>query len=667
MVSRLLGTVGKLFRISLKLGFCGVLGTVSLVNPWMGAGFFGILCEGVKDKTLRMFCRLGLWTVGGFLFYFAWELYVIALMIIFVVLANNLERMYDQEVRDRGFWKGLMMWTWRMLPEVVEPLLGEVVRANIKKTIVRKSPPTNSLRRFFDKNVYHPDHNPYLKSTSKNAAKRPVKGRKRPQKGHHAYDGENLPMALETANMEVGRRYVVDYAVEVHDADDRGPHLDVTFRGPTTGMIYRWAVGPKGAGHTRDNRAATIDHLLDERWPPRYEWNGEKFAPIGIGATQTDGKHGHSHMFNPPVSTEGYGSGKTSVLEKGKAEVWVSDHGNVHIVTDKGAGWTFIEPKVGNQWLLQPLKDAPSTGIPVSYTPRTTEFVDMSGNPERIQELMATGEYVAMEKLDGSFRDMTRPEDRVQLVGRRPEMRRGEPVTLPDGTPKGINVAHKVPGARDLPKEVFPKGSHAEVEVYVRDRSVTKTGKTPFSLTSSRLNAGFGRSAEMQAEDGELIIKMWHLHEYQGDKFNTFDPMWDRMQQIKKDSDGVVHLPKMRRTPEGATNLYRETLDSGGEGIVLVPKDLSKPRIKFKAQETRDFEITGVTQNSNPARGAGAFRYRTPEGGEGLVGSGMSDAMRRDAWDNPEDYVGRQVEVTAHKYNPETGVARKPVLVRVRD
>lgn len=624
-------------------------------NVYVGSSIFGMFSKNVQEPTWRVLAKIGLFALGTILYYWAWEVFFFACLWFGIKTGGEVHSLLASCIEFDGWWRGSLKAVWFSIPLWLEPLFWRQIKQFVVGRVRTHAPATGSVRRWFTREYRSPDHNPYPEDYA--AHKRPLKGRQRPKKRDlDEWHGRNTPLNIEA--YEVGRRYVVDYAVEDHKASTH--HWDLSFRDPHTGMIQRWAVR--------------------QRKFPHYEWTGTKWTPVRVAAFKSDGKHGHSEMFNPPIVPPGqYGAGTTEVVEKGKATVWVSAHGNLHMLTGSGHAFTFVRASWNKEddWVLVPMKDSPEGGIPPPHYDRKTEFRTIRTVDEVDKIWVEKNIAYATVKGDGSYRWMEREEDRVQLIGRRPKTRGGRPVLRPDGSTEGINVAHHVPGARDMSKDIFPPGSQAEVEVYVRDRTANKYGGKHFSVVSGRLNSGFGRSADEAAKEGELIIKMWRIHRLGDKEFHDANEMAEELDRLHKESGGVIHTFPRATTPKGAKSLFEKELQKDGEGIILVPKDLSDPMIRLKASAEQQGTITRVVpvkqgvdgskwfDESGSPLGAGAFEYQTPGGGRGKVG-GLTDSMRKDAWENPDKYIGRGIEVTGHKIT-DAGVVRKPTGFRLEE
>ena len=131
----------------------------------------------------------------------------------------------------------------------------------------------------------------------------------------------------------------------------------------------------------------------------------------------------------------------------------------------------------------------------------------------------------------------------------------------------------------------------------------------------------------------------------------------------------------MLRDPDGKYKFGRATVK---EGILLKVKDFMDSEaevIGFKEKMVNTNEATkdafGHSERSTaqdglvPADTLGGFILRMSDGREFSCGSGLNDALRKEIWDNKEDYLGRLV-----KYKFMTSgikdLPRHPVFVGFR-
>lgn len=117
-------------------------------------------------------------------------------------------------------------------------------------------------------------------------------------------------------------------------------------------------------------------------------------------------------------------------------------------------------------------------------------------------------------------------------------------------------------------------------------------------------------------------------------------------------------------------------VEHGWEGLVLntdVPYKRSRHTgcLKIKRFYTVDLRITAVEEGQNRLAGTMGALVVDYKGNELRVGSGFDDAIRAAVWANPDDYIGRIIEVKYKETTTDkkTGIEslQFPVFVRFRD
>jgi ATP-dependent DNA ligase len=218
-----------------------------------------------------------------------------------------------------------------------------------------------------------------------------------------------------------------------------------------------------------------------------------------------------------------------------------------------------------------------------------------------------------------------------------------------------------------------------------------------------------------QEKNGRLVVKLLDVDKYGGkdtSKLTGREELALR-QQIADSTGRFLHVPAVRMTPEGIDALWEREKRMGREGIILRSlDDRSLPMYKVKAAETWDFPITGIAPvktgrastvrstkeieaTRNPGSkwlpegvplGAGYVTYDSGKEAVGKAGSGLSDEQRRDMWENPDAYLGKDnvvfedgmykakdpskvlawVEVRGMSRSEQTGIVRAPVVEEIR-
>lgn len=128
---------------------------------------------------------------------------------------------------------------------------------------------------------------------------------------------------------------------------------------------------------------------------------------------------------------------------------------------------------------------------------------------------------------------------------------------------------------------------------------------------------------------------------------------------------------------EEAYRITNEWIARGEEGAVAKAMDApyepkrSKNLVKLKKASMADVRITGVNEGKNPGT-LGSLSYSTDD--EVIKGdvSGISDALKKAIWEDPDAFIGRVIEVrymevTKDKKTGEYTLYGPPVFIRFRE
>lgn len=413
-----------------------------------------------------------------------------------------------------------------------------------------------------------------------------------------------------------------DYVIHRHEADVAGLHYDLRLSPPGSNIAYSWAI-PK----------ATL--------PSPYE----KILAV----KQPD--HTREYMGWAGEIEDGYGKGKVTIAESGKAEV-------LHSAADKLTFniYTGTESKRFNlirtgdkNWILLNYSPTRNKRALPDYKPRYTSL-----NIDDVE--LDKGDEFFAPKLDGAHALIQiRKGHGLDVFSYRPSKRSS--TNLIDhtfktelGKIKPINIDKTI----------------LRAEIYGRDRF----GKAiPSAQTGGLLNASVPKSRELQKERGFLDNTVFDVIQYEGK--NVENLPYERKLEILKEITNKIpelHMPELAETLEDKQKML-ERIRSGkhpdtDEGIIIYKKN--KP-VPYRAKIKNDFDVyvTGIFEGAGKyaGRAAGGFTYSLTRGGKtvGRVGSGFTDEERVDMWNNQEDYIGRVAKVvTERKYH--TGSLRIPIF-----
>jgi ATP-dependent DNA ligase len=146
----------------------------------------------------------------------------------------------------------------------------------------------------------------------------------------------------------------------------------------------------------------------------------------------------------------------------------------------------------------------------------------------------------------------------------------------------------------DLDEDVIPNNTAIQVEVVASGKG---GHSSVHGHTAALLNMRPASSLREQARSGRLTVQLLKVNKWDGKDVRYMPPDEERelRERLVKDSNGVLHVPAIQYTPDGALSLWEREKRMGREGIVLRHRtDPELPFIKMKNKETWDFPITGI-------------------------------------------------------------------------
>lgn len=185
---------------------------------------------------------------------------------------------------------------------------------------------------------------------------------------------------------------------------------------------------------------------------------------------------------------------------------------------------------------------------------------------------------------------------------------------------------------------------------------------------------------------GRLCILVFDMHHPEKTKgMDLRERMEDsyQMQQafyfLKRVAHSIRSLGvRQVHTMEKVMDAYQWFRAHGYEGAVLTPVGApyaSGKKVaagwKVKPEETKEATVTGlieaVSEDGTPKEMIGSLSVAYEDGSKGKVGAGcMAHPERAHYWKNPEEILGRLIEVSSMETN-ETGGQRHPVFKMFRD
>lgn len=433
-----------------------------------------------------------------------------------------------------------------------------------------------------------------------------------------------------------------------------------------------------------------IQRHLAQRAGPHYDIRlgpdqGHKPTMLSWAARHLPEQPGEKRMaFQQPLHTGAYADFEGEIVSGyGKGTVATHDNGNVIVtkVTPNKINFAVIHKKHPETFVLvrksgrpmtpQTAREARTQGgswLMINTTPTDVikhNKVHYTTVPAEEISKLFDEEYLHDEKIDGAAALYKVLADRIEVLSYRPTT---------DGRP--IVHTYRVGGTTniDIPKHLV--GSVLRGELYGVRRS---TGEAiPAQELGGILNATTLKSLQKQREQGvELKSRLFNVLQHGNEPVSMDSPVDERMEKLREIAQHLppskYTLPTMAGTPEEQKQLW-ERVTSGNhpltrEGIVAWPRAGGKPT-KVKLYADHDVFVREIFPGGGKLEGTGAggFGYSLePEGPiVGRVGTGFSDATRKQMWETPEEYKGRVARIKAQGQFP-SGAYRAPAFLALHE
>ena len=418
---------------------------------------------------------------------------------------------------------------------------------------------------------------------------------------------------------------VVPFVIQSHQARKSGKHYDLRIADPETGDAHSWALRKLPAPGERVLAIQQPTHTI-----PYLNFEGIIESGYGAGTVT---KH-----LNPP------------------AEVLYADDNKINFNLYPGKDtkeMTLVRMKDKN-WLL------------LNRTPTRETYPDVPQSKPKYKEKkpdqidFQDTSKIMMAKVDGAHSSFhIRPGKPIKIYSHRPSERSTELIQHTD----------RVRGARET------KGRKEDGETILRGELWAKDHATGQAMASkdigSLLNSNVLKSRELQKEHGMLKPAIFDVVKFRGEDFESmpYEHKLKVLDEIAKKYE-IFDLPDLAVDPVAKEKMYAEIQmnrhPQTKEGVVEWDSYESASPTKVKFRPTYDVRISGIFQKPRSmTRGyAGGFEYDQVDGKAtmkaGRVGTGLSDALRKDMQDNPEKYVGLVAAVEAQEQYKGTGVLRAP-------
>jgi hypothetical protein len=418
-----------------------------------------------------------------------------------------------------------------------------------------------------------------------------------------------------------------EFGIHEHLAEKRGRHFDLRLGDPETGHAHSWVVAPK-----------------DWPTPGKSTWAIQQPT------------HTVKYMDFEGEIAEGYGKGKVNLHDRTVAEVSKSGPGhlNFNVYRSHGPEEFTLHRVTGKNWIF------------MNRTLSREKMPELPTDKPKYKELpvdkapIDDPNYLFSAKIDDAHNLFVFPhaDKPVRVVSYRPGKR----------SPGGIiDHTHKVPSIAGVRTPSGMGGTILRGGLYALHPD-TGAATAPEAI-AGMLNSDVWKSREKQKTHGELRPVLYDVVRYKG-KDMASAPYAEKLKvlhEVVSKLPGTFELPRMATSSKDKKELL-EAIHQGKvpetkEGVVAWHLTEGKAPIKVKFHEDHDVHVRGFFSGEGKykGKGVGGFTFsHTPDGPVvGKVGTGLSDAQRKDMHEHPEKYVGLVARVKAQqKY--QSGALRAP-------
>ncbi len=419
-----------------------------------------------------------------------------------------------------------------------------------------------------------------------------------------------------------------EYVVHDHNADRRGRHFDLRLADPETGFAHSWAL------------------------PPNWPKAGEKVWSI------QQPTHTKKYIDFEGKITDRYGRGTVTKHARDKVEVVSSKPGHISFNVYKGTGpeeytlhriadrkWQLFNRSLHREKISLPDSKPPYREVKIEEASKHIEDPD----------------YIASAKIDDAHNLFILPQsgEQIRVVSYRTSKR----------SPTGIiEHTHKIPSLYGLKTPAGLGGTILRGGLFAMN---PETGKAaPAQNIAGMLNSNVWKSREIQNTDGELIPILYDVVTHKGRNMETVS-YGEKLKVLRDVADKLPFLlPRMAFSKEEKKKLLEDVrtgkLPETKEGLVFWNlKKGEQPPIKAKFSKDHDVYIRdffeGEGKYKNNAVGGFMYSHDIDSPIVGRVGTGLSDSLRKDMFENPGKYKGLVARIKAADKYP-SGALRAPAF-----
>ena len=449
-----------------------------------------------------------------------------------------------------------------------------------------------------------------------------------------------IPQTTEFGNVNAlkpGRIY--DLSIQRHKADQAGEHIDFRIGDPEI-QLLSWAI-PKAKLPEPNERLLAVQQPLHE-----YDYG----------------------TFEGRIE-EGYGKGDVKLEKYGKVLVTDIGPNKIHltIISDRyPTRLTLFRPNnfKDKDWLI--LNNTPNK--PIDY-----EKIHMKQiGEDKLKDFLeqhSSESIFASPKIDGAHVIILIKDGKLEVFSYR------------ISKVHGGNILHTERLFTIRPKVKIPERLNNTIlkgELYAVRRKGDVEEILPVNELSGLLNSSIYKTYQDAARKNvRFKIGLFDIYKH-GDMI--IDPeAVDYKERLRLVREFLPQLDKnifhVIEPVEGVEQIIKlwDIVKNGKhplttEGIVLYPSK-GYP-IKLKTLQERDVYIREILPGQGKYKGnaAGGFTYSLEPNGPiiGHVGTGFSDELRREMWEDPDEFIGRRARVKFLEQLP-SGALRAPVFLALHE
>jgi len=426
---------------------------------------------------------------------------------------------------------------------------------------------------------------------------------------------------------------LTDFIEHEHEARRAGLHTDLRLAGPEG--LYSWAVR-KGIPQEPGKSHLAIQQPLHD---PAYG------------------------SFEGEIPEGQYGAGKVKIRNKSKVLINSVDYDTDGNVAKLGfsldqAGTPqrlMLSRYKDNQWLLintTPTVTAADTGF---KKPRMRIIRD-SELDKYIEQV--SKDTPASAKIDGGLGLIRFLKRKAEVLSYRTSVT-GDPIYHTE------RINPRLLAGLNVPKSLQGQVAAGEIHGLKGNQAI------PIQELGGIMNSSLAKSRQkIEAENIQMRVALFHL-------LDRGDLTREQKAQILGQAVDLVPdtftLPPSVDTPKQARGLLNKIVSGKypltSEGMVFDTSPTTKA--KYKHFPETDVIVRNILPGEGKYKGthAGAIQYSlTPEGSiVGNIGTGLSDALRKDLWDNQANYLNRVARIKHQGQFPTSQAFRVPVLLALHE